>query len=155
MLIDSPPVQYAENLDYDPTKLFSGGINVTNLPLALIRGKCTPVYPHQRLRVNTVFEVVKAKGKETAYCDKHPAYDVVRGPSGQGLSEGYFPEIASAANDVDSIIAYDQLHVDAFLDWLDGKSPSNAEGKLSSVPTLFGGNFQSGNESIRNHPQHG
>lgn len=148
-------VEYAENLDYDPTKLFSGGINATNLPLALIHGKCSPVYPHQRLRVNTVFEVVKGKGKETAYCDKHPAYDLVRGPSGQGLSEGYFPEIASAANDVDSIIAYDQLHVDAFLDWLDGKSPPNAEGALSGVPTLFGGNFQSGNFSSGNDYQRG
>ncbi|MCJ1270324.1 hypothetical protein MMC22_010220 [Lobaria immixta] len=138
-------VQYAENLDYDPTKLFSGGINETNLPLALLHGKCTPVYPHQRLRVNTVFEVIKNKGKETAYCDKHPAYDLVRGPSGKGLSEGYFPEIASAANNVDSIITYDQLHVDAFLDWLDGKSPPSAEGTLSGVPTLFGGNFQSVN----------
>lgn len=154
MLIDTL-VQYAENIDYDPTKLFSGGINASTLPLALIHGKCTPVYPHQRLRVNTVFEVVKKKGKETAYCDKHPAYDLVRGPSGQGLSEGYFPEIASVSNDVDSIIAYDQLHVDAFLGWLDGKSQPNAEGSLSGVPTLFGGNFQSGNESNRNDCQHG
>lgn len=148
-------VQYAENLDYDSTKLFSGGINATNLPLALINGKCSPVYPHQRLRVNTVFEVVRSKGKETAYCDKHPAYDLVRGPSGQGLSEGYFPEIASATSDVDSIIAYDQLHVDAFLDWLDGKSPPNAEGALSGVPTLFGGNFQAGNFISGNDYQHG
>lgn len=148
-------VQYAENLDYDPTKLFSGGINATNLPLALIQGKCTAVYPHQRLRVNTVFEVVKGKGGQTAYCDKHPAYDLVRGPSGKGLSEGYFPEIASVPNNVDSIIAYDQLHVDAFLNWLDGKSPSNAEGNLTGVPTLFGGNFQSGNESNENDDEQG
>lgn len=139
-----PIVALAENLDYDATKLFSGGINPALLPLALIKGKCTPIYPHQRLRVNTAFEVVKGKGKQTAYTDKHPAYDLVRGPSGQGLSEGYFPEIASQPNTVDAVISYDQLHVDAFLLWLEGKSPANAEGSLTEVPTLFGGNFQSG-----------
>ena len=45
-----------------------------------------------RLRVNTVIELVRAAGLQTAYTDKHPAYDLVRGPSGTGLSEGYFPE---------------------------------------------------------------
>lgn len=32
------------------------------------------MYPHDTLRVNTVFEVVKSKGLQTAYTDKHPAY---------------------------------------------------------------------------------
>ena len=137
-------VAYDESIDYDSTKLFSGGINPANLPRALVNGKCTAIYPHARLRVNTVFEVVHSKGKETAYTDKHPAYDLVRGPSGQGLSEGYFPEIASVANTVDATIGYDQLHVDAFLNWLDGTSPKNAEGSLKGIPTLFGGNFQAG-----------
>ncbi len=44
--------------------------------------------------MNTIFEVVHAHG-QTAYTDKHPAYDLVRGPSGKGLSVGYFPEIQS------------------------------------------------------------
>lgn len=135
---------YDESIDYNATQLFSGGINPANLPKTLINGKCTAIYPHDRVRVNTIFEVVKAKGKETAYADKHPAYDIVRGPSGKGLSEGYFPEIASVANNVDAIIAYDQLHVDAFLSWIEGKSPAHAEGSLTGPPTLFGGNFQSG-----------
>lgn len=94
--------------------------------------------------MNTIFEVVRSKGKETAYTDKHPAYDLVRGPSGKGLSEGYFPEITALPNTVDGVIAYDQYHVDAFLLWLEGKSPTNAEGSLKGVPTLFGGNFQVG-----------
>jgi hypothetical protein len=140
----SNAVAYDESIDYNSTALFSGGIDPANLPEALVNGKCTAIYPHSRLRVNTVFEVVHSKGKETAYTDKHPAYDIVRGPSGQGLSEGYFPEIAAVANRVDATIAYDQLHVDAYLDWLDGTSPKNAEGSLKGVPTLFGGNFQSG-----------
>ena len=67
----------------------------------------------------------------------------MRGPSGSGLSEGYFPEIAAVANNVDATIAYDQLHVNAFLDWIDGESPNHAQGSISKMPTLFGGNFQS------------
>ncbi|TDL24276.1 type I phosphodiesterase/nucleotide pyrophosphatase [Rickenella mellea] len=136
-------IELDETLDFNLTELFSGGINPANLPKALVNGKCTGVFPHQRVRVNTVWEVVHSKGKDTAYADKHPAYDLVRGPSGKGLSVGYFPEIASQANTVDATIAYDQLHVDAFLDWLDGKTPANSEGSLKTVPTLFGGNFQS------------
>ncbi len=142
-------VAYDESIDYNSTKLFSGGIAPANLPKALVKGKCTAIYPHARLRVNTIFEVVHSKGKETAYTDKHPAYDLVRGPSGQGLSEGYFPEIASVKNTVDATIGYDQLHVNAFLNWLDGTSPENAEGSLKGIPTLFGGNFQAGRYILR------
>lgn len=110
----------------------------------MVNGKCTNLYPHQRVRVNTVFEIVQAAGHQTAYTDKHPAYDIVRGPSGKGLSVGYFPEIASIPTEVDATIAYDQLHVNAFLDWIDGKTPANSEVQdaLTKPPTLFGGNFQ-------------
>jgi hypothetical protein len=64
-------VVYDESIDYDDSKLFSGGIDPTHLPEAIINGKCTPIYPHMRLRVNTVFEVVAGSGKVTAYADKH------------------------------------------------------------------------------------
>lgn len=77
---------YDESIDYNSTEVFSGGINPANLPQTLINGVCTPVYPHKRIRVNTIYEVVHAGGSETAYADKHPAYDLVRGPSGEGLS---------------------------------------------------------------------
>ena len=136
----------AENLDFNSTKLFSGGINPDELPQKLVNGKCELIYPHSRLRVNTILEVVHQAGKQTAYADKHPAYDLVRGPSGEGLTVGYFPEIASAANTVDATITYDELHVTAFLDWIKGTTPPNSEvqGKgLTGPPTLFGGNFQS------------
>ena len=95
--------------------------------------------------MNTIFEVVQEAGKQTAYADKHPAYDLVRGPSGKGLTVGYFPEIAAVANTVDATITYDELHVTAFLDWIKGTTPANSEvqGKgLTGPPTLFGGNFQ-------------
>ena len=139
----SPLVLYDETIDYNSTELFSGGINPANLPMTFVQGKCTAIYPHARLRVNTFVEVVRAAGLETAYADKHPAYDIVRGPSGSGLSEGYFPEIAAVANTVNATIAYDQLHVNAFLDWIDGVSPANSTGAISGMPAYFGGNFQS------------
>lgn len=88
---------------------------------------------------------MEASGRQTAYTDKHPAYDLVRGPSGKGLTIGYFPEIAAVANTVDATIAYDQLHVDAFLQWNDGKTPEHSEVQapgLTTTPALFGGNFQ-------------
>lgn len=67
----------------------------------------------------------------------------MRGPSGKGLTTGYFPEIASTDGTVNGTIAYDKLHVDAFLDWLDGTVPTHSEGTIKTIPTLFGGNFQS------------
>jgi hypothetical protein len=137
-------VVYAETVDFDFNQLFSGGINPDNLPRAIVDGTCTSVFPHSRLRVNTVFEVVRSHGLETAYTDKHPSYDIMRGPSGTGLSTGYFPEIASFPVEIDLTIAYDQLHVNAFLDWLDGKVPVNSTGSLKETPALFGGNFQAG-----------
>jgi hypothetical protein len=141
-------VVYAEPIDFDVDLLFSGGIDPQKLPQAKIGGKCVNVYPHMRPRVNTLFEVVAGTGKKTAYADKHPAYDVVRGPSGTGLSTGYFPEINWAGNPTDNVsacIQYDTLHVNAFLSWLDGTVPANSEGSLGGiVPTVFGGNFQSG-----------
>ena len=125
--------------------MFSGGIDPANLPQSKIGGECTWTYPHQRIRVNTIYELVHASGKQTAYTDKHPAYDMVRGPSGKGLSVGYFPEIQSYdTTNVTQIIEYDTYHVNAWLDWIAGTTPANSEvqDKLTGVPTLFGGNFQ-------------
>ena len=98
-----------------------------------------------RLQVNTVWEVVQAAGLQTAYVDKHPSYEIMKGPSGKGLSVGYFPEIAAIPTKVNDTIAYDELHVQAWLDLIDGKTPVNASGSLktASMPSLMGGNFQS------------
>jgi predicted AlkP superfamily pyrophosphatase or phosphodiesterase len=111
----------------------------------MINGKCTWTYPHQRIRVNTIYEVVHEAGKQTAYTDKHPAYDLVRGPSGKGLSVGYFPEIQTYdTTNVSQIIGYDQMHVDAWLAWIAGTQLpfSEVQETLTGTPTLFGGNFQ-------------
>src|SRR6266481_188772 len=58
-------------------------------------GHCVPVYPHDAIRTNTIFEVVRAKGGRTAWADKHPAYDLVNGPSGKGVEDLYTPEITN------------------------------------------------------------
>ena len=59
---------------------------------------CTPVYPHQYLRVNTIFEVARAAGMRTAWSDKHPAYEILDGPSGTGVQDLFTPEINSQAS---------------------------------------------------------
>jgi hypothetical protein len=58
---------------------------------------CTPVYPHQYIKVNTVFEVARAAGLRTAWSDKHAAYEVLNGPSGVGIQDLFTPEINSDA----------------------------------------------------------
>ena len=51
-------------------------INPKSLPYQIdSSGHCVPVYPHNALKTNTLFEVVRAHGGVTAWADKHPAYD--------------------------------------------------------------------------------
>jgi hypothetical protein len=88
-------IVYDESDDFDMDQLFSGGINPKNLPLRKDATGCHPVYPHQFLAVNTIFEVIKSAGLHTAWSDKHPAYDLVNGPSGKGVDDLYTPEINS------------------------------------------------------------
>lgn len=124
--------------------MFSGGINPANLPQKIVNGVCTNIYPHARLRVNTIWEIARAAGMATSYSDKHPAYDLVRGPSGTGLSLGYFPEIAAFPTQIAPTIEFDKLHVAAFLDWIKGIDSPSSEGTLGGcTPNLWGGNFQS------------
>jgi hypothetical protein len=58
-------------------------------------GKCVRLFPHQALKTNTIFEVVRSEGGHTAWADKHPAYDLVNGPSGKGVEDLYTPEITN------------------------------------------------------------
>ena len=89
-------VVYDETLDFDASHMFSGGINPANLPLAKdAYGNCAPIFPHDFIRVNTIFEVIHRSGGRTAWSDKHPAYDIVNGPSGAGVDDLYTPEINS------------------------------------------------------------
>jgi hypothetical protein len=59
--------------------------------MAIVKGKCTEIYPHMRLRVKPVFEVVRATDLQTAYADKHPAYGLVRDPTERDFLRATFP----------------------------------------------------------------
>ena len=148
-------VQYAENLDKgfpafqgDPTT-YAGASAID--PAALPRDPVTrlPVWPHDHLRVNTIFEVVRQAGHLTAWCDKHPAYEMLNGPSGRGVKDLYTPEInapnpATPGKDytksVASAITNDTLKVNAVLNEIKGRDHTGA--RPQGVPTLFGMNFQ-------------
>ncbi len=108
-------------------------------------GHCVPVYPHDAIRTNTIFEVVRAKGGRTAWADKHPAYDLVNGPSGKGVEDLYTPEITNvggfdATVSVDCTVANDQLKVTAIINEINGLKHDGSPN--SGVPALFGMNFQ-------------
>jgi hypothetical protein len=108
------------------------------------------------LRVNTIFEVAKAAGLRTAWSDKHPAYDLVNGPSGHGVDDLYTPEIAatkqpdgrtclyadclSGDSSVTDTIQYDTFKVHAILNEIAGKDHSGTT--TVGVPVIFGMNFQ-------------
>jgi arylsulfatase A-like enzyme len=86
---------YFEILAKDFTQLFSP-IDPGSLPMRkTANGGCEPVFPHQFIKVNTMFEVIHAAGGYTAWSDKHAAYDLVNGPSGHGVDDLYTPEINS------------------------------------------------------------
>ena len=91
-------VIYDETMDIDFTQLLSGGIDPVNLPLAKAAdGTCQPLFPHDFLKVNTIFQVARQHGLHTAWSDKHYSYDIVNGPSagGVGVEDLYTPEINS------------------------------------------------------------
>ncbi len=88
-------VGFDEEIDIDYTRLDAGGgINPDYLPRDPKNG-CIPVYPHNFIRVNTLFEVVRDNGGYTAWSDKHQSYELVKGMSGAGVDDFYAPEINS------------------------------------------------------------
>jgi len=154
--------EFDESVDKDLTKLY-GSVNPEYLPRDPSNG-CAPVYPHQYLRVNTIFEVVKAHGGYTAWTDKHPAYEWTKGPSGAGVDDFFGPEINSIpvplpyyhcnpvpqvdntpddgwTTDLRNIQCYDETHVQAVLNQIKGLTHDGSQ--HAPIPTLFGTNFQS------------
>ena len=130
-----------ESLDVNTDSVDAGGgIDPTKLPRDGAKG-CAPLYPHSFLRVNTIFEVIKSAGMPTAWSDKHPAYDLVNGPSGKGVDDLYTPEInvGATTDTVAATEAYDDLKVTAVLNEIGGKTSA---GKPGVVPAVFGMNFQ-------------
>jgi hypothetical protein len=129
-------------------------IDATKLPID--PATCEGVYPHSYLRVNTVFEVAKEHGLHTAWSDKHPAYDLINGPSGKGVDDLFAPEVNSVipadlvgdgAADDDftkgnlNTQFYDSLKVQAVLNWAAGGNHDGSP-NAKGVPALFGMNFQ-------------
>jgi hypothetical protein len=135
-------VRFDKNIDFDSTRLDAGGgIDPAKLPRDP-RAGCRRVYPHDALRVNTLFEVVKANGGWTAWTDKHPAYEIANGPSGKGVDDLFNPEIGATgvADTVPSTNAYDDPKVDAVVNEIRG---TDHTGKTKArVPNIFGMNFQ-------------
>jgi hypothetical protein len=160
-------VGFDEELDIDLTRLDAGGgINPDFLPRDP-KNACAPVFPHQFIRVNTLFEVVKAAGGYTAWTDKHQSYELVNGRSGHGVDDFFAPEInsipvalpqvnllacsplpdqtaVSASNawtdSFANIKCYDSLKVQAILNQIDGLNHDRTA--FRQVPTVFGMNFQ-------------
>ena len=137
---------FDESIDVYVGNVSQNVIDPTKLPRVLDKqGNCVPLFPHSALRTNTIFEVVKAAGSHTAWADKHPAYDLVNGPSGHGVDDLYTPEITNvggfdATHSVVCTVENDQKKVQAIINEINGLSH---DGKSApGVPVVFGMNFQ-------------
>ena len=156
-------VTYFEALDRNPLALDAGEglaglpdgiLGMTANPTTLIDPAklpvdpktCKPVYPHSYLKVNTVFEVARAANLRTAWADKHPAYEILNGPSGTGVQDLFTPEINSQVGSgdwtTDNALTrqYDSYKVQAVLNEIAGLDHT---GKTHvGMPAIFGMNFQ-------------
>ncbi|HZZ61959.1 MAG TPA: alkaline phosphatase family protein [Roseiarcus sp.] len=160
-------VGFDEEIDIDYRRLDAGGgINTAYLPRDPANG-CMPVYPHNFIRVNTMFEVVHDAGGYTAWSDKHPSYELVNGRSGAGVDDFYAPEINSIpvplpqirtmqcsplpdqtaisnanawTDSFQNIKCYDSLKVQAIINEIDGLDHVGTV--RTRVPIVFGMNFQ-------------
>jgi hypothetical protein len=158
-------IGFDEEIDIDLTRLDAGGgIDPGFLPRDP-KNNCAPVYPHSFIRVNTVFELVKAAGGYTAWTDKHQSYELTNGHSGKGVDDFFAPEINSFpvpipqvagcnplpdpassgsgfawTDSFGNIRCYDTLKVQAILNQIDGKDHTGTLNR--PVPNVFGMNFQ-------------
>ncbi len=137
---------FDESIDlYNAANVSLDVIDPTKLPRRLVNGKCVPLYPHSALRTNTIFEAVKAAGGDTAWADKHPAYDLVNGPSGKGVDDLFTPEITNV-NGFDATVSVvctvenDQKKVRGIINEIHGLKHDGTPGP--GIPALFGMNFQ-------------
>ena len=111
-----------------------GALNSARLPLSPAK-HCAAVWPHDLLKVNTIFEVVREKIGPTAWAGEDEAStDLMRGPSGDGLTEAYAPVETTAKTG-------DERRLQALLHWIDGKDAVGS--RASATPVLFGISFAS------------
>jgi Type I phosphodiesterase / nucleotide pyrophosphatase len=165
VVYDSPNDKNPESIDAGEglAGLPKSILEMTATPQALIEEKtlpvdsasCKPIYPHEYLPVNTIFEVAKAHGLKTAWSDKHPSYEILNGKPGNGVDDLFTPEIDSNAleengkpypgeiswkDDNKLTQQYDSYKVQSVLNEIDGYNHSR--GKKVGVPAIFGMNFQ-------------
>ena len=88
-------IVWDSGIDRDKKLVDGGGIDPSKLPLDPKKG-CSAVYPHDFLRVNTIFEVARQANLHTAWVDKHPSYEMTNGPSGNGVEDLFTPELAAS-----------------------------------------------------------
>ena len=162
--------EYEEGVDFDhgPTDGGILAIDPTRLPRDPFNN-CSPVYPWNFIRANTIYGVIHAAGGYTAWADKHAADAAVSGPSNNAsnVDDYYSPEVNSnvvalpgvttaagiscdpvrdtskTGSWTDSFLniqCNDQLKVNAILNEIDGKTHLG-QGS-ARVPTIFGMNFQ-------------
>jgi hypothetical protein len=136
-----------ESIDqYNSSHVSLNVIDPARLPRARNRaGQCVALFPHDLVRTNTIFEVVKSKGGRTAWADKHPAYDIVNGPSGTGVDDLYTPELTNFGGfdntvSVDCTVANDELKVKAIINEINGLKHDGSP--AGATPAVFGMNFQ-------------
>jgi Type I phosphodiesterase / nucleotide pyrophosphatase len=146
-------VHFDEDID-KPGKDGHPTIDPAKLPRDPQRG-CAAVYPHDYLRVNTVFDAVRNAGGYTAWIDKHPVYEIVEGPSGHGVSDLFTPEIGGdyegfngtltngVTNSLARTEAYDDMKAQAVIHEIDGRTHDGS--KAAPVPNVFGLNLQAVN----------
>jgi len=138
---------FDESIDlYNKTNVSQNVIDPAQLPRVRDKfGNCVALYPHSALRTNTIFEVAKSKGWHTAWADKHPAYDLVNGPSGTGVDDLYTPEVTNVGglDNTHSVVCTagnDLKKVHAIINEIHGLTH---DGKPApGVPVIFGMNFQ-------------
>lgn len=161
---------YLNGIDGISTVNGDGGINSID-PTKLVRDpykNCSPVYPWNFIRTNTIYGVIHAAGGYTAWSDKHPSYSAVAGPgNGSNLDDYYSPEINSAVVPLPNVTTplglscspvpdpsqvgswtasfqniqcYDTLKVNAILNEIDGYNHNRTA--KTEVPAIFGMNFQ-------------
>src|SRR5205814_9808676 len=117
----------------------------STLPNHLVNGQCVRLFPHEAVRANTIFEVVRASGGRTAWADKHPAYDIGNGPSGHGVNDLFTPEITNnngfdATVSVVCTVQNDYKKVAAIINEIHGFNHDGTPGP--GTPRVFGMNFQ-------------
>lgn len=144
IIFDESIDQYVTGPDGLPVSL--NKINPAALPNRLDEnGNCVRMFPHNAMRSNTIFEVVKSEGGRTAWADKHPAYDLVNGPSGKGVDDLFTPEVTNVGG-LDNTVSVvctaqnDALKVQAIINEIHGLTHDGRPG--AGIPAVFGMNFQ-------------